>query len=121
MKYLSLLIVLLLISFMNSQTDDKNYCDEKEVTDSSKCKDLTLPPGFSNCCFYHVEGSENGGETETFKACIPLNKTQYENINDYIKELEEGAEEGISLDVKTLDCFANYLQISIITLLILII
>ena len=106
---------------MNSQTDDKKYCQGEEETDSKKCKDLTLPPGYSNCCYYHGEGTSKNGKTEVFKGCIPLNKTQYENIKSYIKEIEEDVDEGETVDVKKLDCFADYLQISIIALLILLI
>ena len=117
MKYLTLLIALLLIFSMNSQTDDKG-CRGVEVTDPAKCKNLTVPTGFK-CCYHDIELTLKNGEKDTFKVCDALNNTQFDDIDKYIKELKESAEEGETISVNKIDCFAQYLQISIIALLIL--
>ena len=106
MKFYNIILFASLILYIFSI-----QCDGKgEAGSSDDCKDLPIGTGYSNCCF--VKGKKDSEDVAT---CIPLTKNQYDNIKDYIKELEEDG----STDVKKLDCKSIYLELSILSFILL--
>ena len=92
-----------------------NSCsgDASSVED---CQSKTLGTGQYKCCF--GEGEWDGGSGS---GCIPLTKDQYDNIDDYIDKEEENAENsGLNDYELDIDCSSNYLLISLLSLILLI-
>ena len=89
-----------------------NSCsgDASSVED---CQSKTLGTGQYKCCF--GEGEWDGGSGS---GCIPLTKDQYDNIDDYIDKAEENA--GVDDYELDIDCSSNYLLISLLSLILLI-
>ena len=64
------------------------------------------------------EYKENG-KKQTYKACTPLTKHEYDEIKDTIKAYEKDVEEGITDVDVSIDCGSNYIMISLISLILL--
>ena len=77
------------------------------------CQSKTLGTGQYKCCF--GEGEWDGGSGS---GCIPLTKDEYDNIDDYIDKAEENA--GLDDYELDIDCSSNYLLISLLSLILLI-
>lgn len=108
MKFYKIILFVSLILYIYSE--DK-YCGDSSVSASKAkdCKDLKLADKYSNCCY--VKGKQNNVDVST---CISLTKDQYNNIKDYIKELESGG-----ADVKKLDCNSYFLELSILSFILI--
>ena len=107
MKSLEIIIVLCLIIFTyqlcsKSSGAKKEDCKAENLDDTYEKKQ-----GYEYCCYLEY------GDT---KRCDALTKYQYENIKDYIKNvklMQTGNE-----DTK-LDCKSLYLEISLLSILLL--
>ena len=107
MKSLEIIIVLCLIIFTYQ------YCSKSSGAKKEDCKAENLDDtyekkqGYEYCCY--VEDGDN-------KSCVPLTKYQYENIKDYAKimRLTGPASEDAKIDCKSL-----FLEISILSILLL--
>ena len=105
MKFYNIILFASLILYILSIS-----CNAKDSAGSSDdCKDL--PSGYTDghCCF--VKGKKDGNDVAV---CIPLKKSEYDNIKDYIKSLEDDG-----ADVKKLDCKSIYLELSILSFILL--
>ena len=106
MKTFQLIALLCLIIYTYQQT----YCS-KSTTNKEDCKAENLhstekDAGKEYCCYY-----KNGNNT----GCSALSKYQYKHIKDYIEvQLLRGYKDDYSIDCKSL-----YLQISLLSILLL--
>ena len=66
---------------------------------------------FSYCCFFKGKKEKIGPYGD---ACQPLTKEEYNNIKQYITDVES-----LGAQVDKLDCKSNYLNISLLILVIL--
>ena len=92
-----------------------NSCsgDASNVED---CQKMTLGSGEYKCCLW--EGEWDGGSGS---GCYPVTQDQYDNIDDYIDKQEENAENaGLDDYELDIDCSSNYLLISLLSLILLI-
>ena len=88
---------------MNKSDDE---CMAKDSASSSKdCEKLQSSRG--HCCYINGKNDE-----EEIKRCISLTKEEYDNIDDYIKKLENDGSK-----VKDLDCKSYYLELCLLSLL----
>ena len=106
---LFLTFAILLVLQFNFVTNDCGGSGSK-VED---CQSKTLGTGEYKCCFW--EGEWDGGSGS---GCGPLTKDQYDNIDDYIDKEEENA--GLDDYELDIDCSSNYLLISLLSLILLI-
>ena len=87
-------------------------CDSKDSASSKKdCKDLQTSA--YKCCF--IKAKDKDGENSS---CTPVTKENYDNIKDYIKKLEELAKSE-DLKIKKLDCKSIYLELSVLSFILL--
>jgi hypothetical protein len=105
MKSLEIIIVLCLIIFTYQSCisgTKKEDCKAENLDENTEKK-----LGYEYCCY--VEDGDN-------KSCAALTKYQYENIKDYIKYMK--LRSPVSEDAK-IDCKSLYLEISILSILLL--
>ena len=108
MKFYKIILFSSLILSIYSATDCS--LDSNIVASSSKdCEKYSLEGGVSNCCF--LKGTVDGTKTET---CIPLTKEQYKDIDGTIDKIKG---EGIVVD--KLDCKSIYLELSLLSFILL--
>ena len=101
MKFFELIIVLCLIIFTYQDCNDNNKKEDCKLSDDDKKR------GYEYCCF--VEDGDS-------KDCIGLTKYQYKHIKDYVKMMRL---EGDASEDATIDCKSLYLQISLLSILLL--
>ena len=107
----AILLVTQLNFVKNQRCGDKN--DPSGVDD---CKNLALDTGDVKCCYWEAEW--DGGSDSV---CSGITQEQYDNIDDYIDSEEEDSEkDGYSDFELSIDCSSNYLVISLLYLLLLI-
>lgn len=101
MKFFELIILLCLIIFTYQ------HCEDESTKENCKLTDHDKEEGYDYCCFVEDGDSKN---------CVGLTKYQYKHIKDYAKlqRLEGGASED-----STIDCKSLYLQISLLSILLL--
>ena len=108
MKSLEIIIVLCLIIFTyqacGGPANKKEDCKAENLGTSEKDK------GYEYCCYAEINDNAKG--------CLALSKYQYENIKDYIKNFKLNAEVPVSEDTK-IDCKSLYLEISLLSILLL--
>jgi hypothetical protein len=102
---------LLLIAFLIMQYDGKDCMLGGATTGADDCngRDKGKDPSgneYYRCCYFE------SGQT---KMCLPVTKDQYDDIDDAIDKYEDqpGYEE------VSIDCGANYIMISLISLILL--
>ena len=112
MKILQLLIFLILFIYISSDAcraiNPSNAADCKDEVLENKKKDNGV-----HCCYFTYKEAEDNTET---KGCVEVSKVGYENIKDYIKNMEINNEDAYDVNV---DCKAIYLQFSLIILFLL--
>ena len=87
-------------------------CEQKTSASSKKdCKDLQTSE--YKCCYFKVKS--NSGEES---GCTSVTKTGYDNIKDYIKEWEE-EDKSLNVKVKKLDCKSIYLELSVLSFILI--
>ena len=107
MKFYSIFILLLLIAFINSDCDDDDYSPSKKKDCKDRLTDSEKNQGYSHCCFIEIKGGAKG--------CWALSKSEYDNIEDYIKASEEDED----FEIKTLDCISLFLKLGFMNILFL--
>ncbi len=86
-------------------------CSEKTSAEKAKdCKDLKTSESDGHCCY--AKGKDKAGTSVS--RCISLNKSEYDQIKDYIKTLENQGYE-----IKKLDCKSIYLELSVLSFILL--
>lgn len=100
MKFFELIIVLGLIIFTYQ------HCNDESKKEDCKLSDQDKKNGYEYCCYLE------DGDT---KHCEGLTKYQYKHFKDYHKLM---LLQGTSEDAK-LDCKSFYLQISVLSILLL--
>ena len=110
MKRALYLLLLALIAMQYNCQDEEKYCETVPGNSLDDCKKLKLDDGDKYCCFH--EGKLNG---KNAKICSALSQEEYDDIDGYIDKLE--SQHGAS-DLKV-DCGSNYIIISLLSLIIL--
>lgn len=97
---------LLLITFLISQYDGR-ICEDITAlpAKASDCNDREKGEGIYRCCYLEASG---------LKMCAPFNKEQYDAIADAIDQYKNQGYNDISID-----CGANYIMLSLISLMLL--
>ncbi len=122
MKFYNIILFASLILCILSQDDNvedlpgdkvvEDPCEKKDPA-SSKEDCFNLKTNKYKCCYTKVKSNE--GEAAF---CTSVSKSEYDNIKDYIKSWEEEDKSG-NLDVKKLDCKSIYLEISVLSFILL--
>ena len=79
-------------------------CFNREFDEFEKMLDAV------KCCYVEYEDSDGSK-----KGCEPVTKGIYDDIDDYIDEVEDT----LDLDIDEFDCKSNYLQSALLILLII--
>ncbi len=74
------------------------------------CENYEIEEGKPYCCYY--KATENGKPVET---CYPLTKAQYKDIDGTIDSIEEDGD----ITVDKLDCKSIYIELSILSFILL--
>ena len=108
MKFYKIILFGSLILSIYSST----LCGDEEATGSSAkdCQKYETDDEYPYCCF--LKGTYEGTSYET---CASLTKQEYDNIKNTIKSYEDEDD----LDVKKLDCKSFYLELSILSFILL--
>ena len=117
MKVLHVLLIILLVSIYKAQkcnsTDPKPE-QPKDCYNRDKSIDNQ-----HRCCYIYEKYFLMGG-LEKGKSCTPLTKIEFNNIKDVIKSYKEAIEKmGGIIDTFEINCFSNYLYISLLSLMML--
>jgi len=107
MKFYNIIIFASLILFIFS-----DECGDKDPASSTK-ECINLKTNEYKCCFLKIKS--NDGE-ESY--CTSVSKSNYDNIKDYIKNMEEKGKSD-NVDIKKLDCKSIYLEISVLSFILL--
>lgn len=100
-------IILFASLFLCTLSEDDNCILKENASSAKDCKDIKT--SFYKCCYYKGKLDD-----EDYSRCIPLLKEQYDDIKATIKEIEkEGG------DVKKLDCKSYYLELSLLSFILL--
>jgi len=103
MKFYSLILLFILITFINSK------CSDVKGTKASDCQnklsDNEKEKGYSYCCYV---------KATTDEGCARLTKDSYNNIKKAIKDLETER----SLEIKSLDCHSLFLKFGLVNILL---
>lgn len=111
MKFYNIILFASLILFIYTEDTQKSECDSKTSAEKAKdCKDLKTYNSDQHCCY--AKGKDKSGNT--MSACVIVDKDNYDNIKDFIEKLEDQGYE-----VKKLDCKSNYLELSILIFILL--
>ena len=111
MKTLYVLLVLTLIAqCLSTECEDGTQPSKAE-----DCNNRELDSGYYRCCFMEVE-TKKSGKT---KYCGPVTKEQYDDIDDYIDEVEKAEKDTVDVEDFSIDCGSNYIVISILSLILL--
>lgn len=106
MKTLYVLLVLTLIA----QCLSTKCVGAPQPSKAEDCNNRELDSGEYRCCLveYEMKGTE-------IKACYPITKEQYDDIDDYADDYEDKA----GVEDFSIDCGSNYIVISILSLILL--
>ena len=105
MKFYNIILFASLILYILSSD-----CDGKDAESAKDCKDLTSAHTDGKCCFIKgVDVNKN-----SVSACFSLKKSDYDDIDAFIKSYEDkGA------DIDKVDCKSIYLELSILSFILL--
>ena len=114
MKALYVLLILLLLSIYKAED-----CSNKEATKDTDCTGLDPGSGVYRCCYQYVKGTVNDKDVEQ-KTCLPISKTDWDTIKDYVKKQKEESEKaGSKVSKYEINCSSNYLYISLLSLVLI--
>ena len=83
----------------------------KTSTDKAKdCKDLETDDSEDYCCY--AKGKDKN--KQSLSGCVTVKKENYNKIKDFIKSLEDDGYE-----VKKLDCNSSYLELGVLSIILL--
>ena len=109
-------IILFLVS-VNYIVCEVDLCEHYPATSKSDCLDYyngVDSQGYY-CCY-----SKERYNGQDYAECFNLNSYEYKHIKDTIKNIEtDYYNSGIDLQIRSLDCNSYYLQLGIISLIIL--
>ena len=110
-------LILFLCAFLNVALGQ--LCREAGTTvESNVCPSFTVPDGFYRCCYVKTTVTV-AGQSASVQACAPITEERYKNIDDYIKKAkEEAKQKGTVIDKISVDCRANYLVFSLLSLIL---
>ena len=106
-------IIIILISFVYVFSEcltfktisNKTECTQTELSEQEKAI------GFIKCCYYNYTHLTHDN---TNSMCIGLYEEQYKKIKKFINKTQDEQD----LEIHSIDCKSNYLQIGIILLII---
>ena len=114
MKALYTLLILLLLSIYKAEE-----CSNKEATKDTDCTGLNPGAGYYRCCYSYVKGTIGGKDTEQ-KQCLPIVKKDWDSIKDFVKKGKETSEAaGNKISKYEINCSSNYLYISLLSLVLI--
>jgi hypothetical protein len=106
MKFYNIIFFASLILYILSSD-----CSNKKNAESSKdCQDLETSDSDGHCCF--AKGKDKNSSQVSM--CISVTKNDYDNIKEYKKSLE-----GQGYVVDKLDCKSIYLELSLLSFILL--
>ena len=116
MKVIILLVSIIMISFV------LNKVCEGEAENYNECKNRKLEDSSHRCCFFSTKFTILGQQM-TEKGCEEITKTQFDNIQEHIKQSEQALLdlEGVKDVNVVVNCISSYLSLSILGLIILLI
>jgi hypothetical protein len=107
MKFYNIILFASLILYIYSDS----ACNSKTSADKAKdCKDLATSDAEDYCCY--AKGKDEN--KQSLSRCVTITKENYNKIKDYIKSLEDKGYE-----VKKLDCKSSYLELSVLSIILL--
>ena len=114
MKVISFLILCSLIIYINTL-----QCLSKDTASSSSdCKDLEVTLTGNHCCYIKASTEYAGAKIEV-KRCTEITQTDYDNIDQAIKNaIEESEKAGMKISIDSLDCKSSYIVLSLFSLLL---
>ncbi len=110
-KVFCLILFAAIMQIICDDKDDASFCFKEEPSDVEECEKLKAKEGY-HCCFWEYEKSG-----KTVKICNMVSNENYDNIKDYISQLEDSATDGSS-DL-SIDCSSNYIAIPLLLLILL--
>ncbi len=113
----SLLIIIFLFQY-SKETACNSKSNPSVVKD---CIEIELEEEENKCCLFSYSINDTISIKEE-KLCIGLTEEQYEDIKNVFKtevEKRENKEKGITVQHADIDCGTNYLIVSILSLIIL--
>lgn len=115
MKIFTILISILLLIYINTQTVTVSECLQKGTSGkkTSDCENLKTTIDTNHCCYFKYKS--DSGESE---GCTEITKDVYDDIKKYIKDSEKEGD-SINFKVKKLDCYSSYLTLSLLSLVLL--
>ena len=103
MKFYSVLILFLLITYINSECEGGNASSLKDCKDK-KFSDEEIANEYSSCCYVEMK--------DGLKTCWALKKDDSNDIEGYLKKSSEGN------DVKSLKCNSLFLKLGLVNILL---
>ena len=117
MKVFHIFLIILSASLYNAA--DENCFNEPEVTKASECHSRKVSKEGAKCCYFNYKYYENG-ELNEGQTCKEEKKENVENFGRVYKSMKEAIIAlGGSIDKFDMDCSSNYLYISLLSLMIL--
>ena len=114
MKELYTLLIIILVSIYKAEN-----CTASEPTQANDCHKREQDTGDFRCC-YAVEKYTFMGNYVDKKSCTSLSKDEFDNVKLLIKSLKQGIEKmGGKFEIYEIDCSSNYLYISLLSLMII--
>ena len=108
MKFYNIILLTSLILYIYSED---NECVKKTSAEKAKdCKDLKTSNSDEHCCY--AKGKDKSGSS--MSGCVVVGKDNYNNMKDFISSLENQGYE-----VKKIDCKSNYLELTILSFILL--
>ena len=119
MKALYTLLIIIFLTKYSKESNCTSVIDPKNYTDCTKAysKESEL-----KCCYVNYTGLDNQTQPQPYEEvfCLEMNATQYENIIEYFKG-EVGKRQNMSYVIQnaTIECGAQYIIISMLSLILL--
>ena len=113
-RALYFLLIALLILHCDCQEE---YCDEQDASKQKDCEKYKLEDGDYKCCFVEFKIGPDEG-----KFCEAYSKEKYDKIEEDVKKAKDGIEEDgvkVKYDKISIDCGAQYIIISLLSLILL--
>ena len=117
MNVLYALLIILLISLCETA---EPCTDGVDAADAASCHNRDKPEEGGRCC-YHNEQYYSSGTMHVEKKCHPMKKNDFEKFVSIYKSKKNGITAlGGSIDTLEWNCSSNYLYISLLSLMVLI-
>lgn len=115
MKLYQIFILFVYVSLIGCLNDDNTPCDTTTADSKSFCNNRKMSEEETNngakyCCF--LETTILGTKASS---CIPIDQKSYDDIKKFIKDLKEKT----AATELSIDCNQNYLKLSLLSLLLI--